>query len=85
MGDADVPTSAIPASDFLPANHDYYAYTGSLTTPPYTEGVHWHVMSEALEVSEEQAAQLSALTGGGANNRELQPLNGREIRLYGAR
>ena len=84
LGDADVPTSAIPASNFLPANHDYYAYTGSLTTPPYTEGVRWHVMSEAQEISEEQADQLAALTGGGANNREVQPLNGREIRLHTA-
>ena len=85
LGDADVPTSDIPASDFLPDNRAYYAYTGSLTTPPYTEGVRWHVMSEPLEVSEEQAAQLSALTGGGENNREVQPLNGREIRLHTAR
>lgn len=85
LGDADVPTSDISASDFLPANRAYYAYTGSLTTPPYTEGVRWHVMSEPLEVSEEQVAQLSALTGGAPNNRELQPLNGREIRLHTAR
>ncbi len=82
QGEPDVPTSAFPASDFLPATHGYYAYTGSLTTPPYTEGVRWHVMSEALEVSAEQVEQLAALTGGGENSREVQGLNGRGIMRY---
>ena len=72
------------ASDFLPATRGYYAYTGSLTTPPYTEGVKWHVMSEIAEVSEEQVTQLAALTGGGTNNRTIQPLNGREITAHRA-
>ena len=81
-GEPDTPTLVIPASDFLPVSHGYYAYAGSLTTPPYTEGVRWHVMSEVLEVSEEQVEQLAALTGGGTNSRELQPLNGREITAY---
>ena len=73
----------MPASDFLPSSHGYYAYTGSLTTPPYTEGVKWHVMSEILEVSAEQVEQLAALTGGETNSREVQGLNGREITAYG--
>ena len=78
-GEPDAPTSAFPASDFLPANRGCYGYMGSLTTPPYTEGVRWRVMSEILTVSEEQAARLAALTGGGENNREVQALNGRGI------
>ena len=65
QGEPDVPISEMPASDFLPAGPGYYAYTGSLTTPPYTEGVRWHVLSEALEVSVEQVERLAALTGGG--------------------
>ena len=85
LGEPDVPTSAMPASDFLPASRGYYAYAGSLTTPPYTEGVRWHVLAETLEISEEQVTRLAALTGGGPNNREIQPLNGREIRLHGTR
>ena len=85
LGEPDVPTSAMPASGFLPASRGYYAYAGSLTTPPYTEGVRWHVLAEALEVSEAQVARLAALTGGSPNNREIQPLNGREIRLHGTR
>ena len=40
---------------------------GSLTTPPYTEGVRWQVLS---------AERLAALTGGGENSREVQGLEG---------
>ena len=82
LGEADVRASGLSASEFLPASGGYYAYTGSLTTPPYTEGVRWHVMSEVLEVSAEQVERLAALTGGGENSREVQGLNGREIRVY---
>ena len=82
QGETIKPTSPMRASDYLPASHGYYAYTGSLTTPPYTEGVKWHVMSEIAEVSEEQVTQPAALTGGGTNNRTIQPLNGREITAH---
>ena len=82
QGETIKPTSPMRASDYLPASHGYYVYTGSLTTPPYTEGVEWRVMSEVAEVSEEQVTQLAALTGGGTNNRTIQPLNGREITAH---
>ena len=82
QGETTKPTSPMQASDFLPETHSYYAYTGSLTTPPYTEGVRWQVMSEILEVSEEQVTQLAALTGGGTNNRPIQPLNNRRITAH---
>ena len=81
-----VPSSPLAARAFLPeSRHEglgYYAYIGSLTTPPYTEGVRWFVLSDVLEVSEAQARQIAALTGGCANNRELQPLNGRRITAF---
>ena len=82
QGETINPTSPMKSSDYLPAGHDYYAYTGSLTTPPYTEGVQWHVMSEIAQVSEQQVTQLAALTGGGPNNRPIQPLNNREITAH---
>ena len=85
QGEPDAPTSGFPASDFLPTSRGCYGYTGSLTTPPYTEGVRWRVMSEVLEVSKEQAERLAALTGGGENSREIQPLHGRRIRVYATR
>ncbi|DAZ94855.1 TPA: hypothetical protein N0F65_008157 [Lagenidium giganteum] len=33
---------------------DYFRYRGSLTTPPYTEGVEWIVISDVAEASREQ-------------------------------
>ena len=83
--DDNRPLSSLTASEFLPTNKGYYAYVGSLTTMPYTEGVKWFVLSEVLEVSEEQVKTLAAATGGGTNNRELQPLNGREILAFSPR
>ena len=82
QGETITPTSPMDPSDYLPATHNYYAYTGSLTTPPYTEGVKWHVMSEIAQISEQQVTQLAALTGGGTNNRPIQPLNGRQITAH---
>ena len=58
QGETAEPTSPMRASDYLPTTRGYNAYTGSLTTPPYTEGVEWRVMSDIAEVSEEQVTQL---------------------------
>ena len=85
QGETVKPTSPMRASDYLPATRGYYSYTGSLTTPPYTEGVEWRVMSKVAEVSKEQVTQLVALTVGGTNNRPIQPLNGRSITAHAAR
>lgn len=52
-----------------------YRYMGSLTTPPCTEGVNWHVARKALEVSQEQITALTAIMGN--NARPVQPLNHR--------
>lgn len=86
QGDADVaPPAPLQTTDYLPTSGGYYAYHGSLTTPPYTEGVQWIVMADALQVSEAQARRLAALTGGAANSRPVQPLNGRNITTHGIR
>ncbi len=82
VGEGDVAALGMSASGFLPSGCGYYAYMGSLTTPPYTEGVKWQVMSESLEVSAEQVERLAGLTGGGENSREVQGVEGREIRVY---
>ena len=67
----------------LPKARGYYAYTGSLTTPPCSEGVRWFVMAEIGAMSQAQLDSLKRLTGGDANNRPLQPLNGRPIAAIG--
>jgi len=62
----------------MPTNKDYYKFTGSLTTPPCSEEVKWHVYKTPLTVSKEQASQFTALFGF-PNNRPLQATNDRKI------
>lgn len=60
-----LPVDLDPAQ-LLPPSRQGWAYAGSLTTPPCTEGVSWHVMSTALQVSPEQ---LDAFTARHQTNR----------------
>lgn len=76
---------ALSAAAFLPRTLGYYAYMGSLTTPPCSESVRWMVMSEVGEVSRAQVETMASLTGGGANNRPLQPLGNRSITAVSGR
>lgn len=64
--------------DLFPNDMHYYRYSGSLTTPPCSEGVIWIVMKQPIEISKSQIqAFVTSLKG--QNNRPLQPLNGRQI------
>ncbi len=69
------PLSLLPS-----LNHqklDFYSLSGSLTTPPCSEGVQWYFLSEAITIS---TAQLEQLKGFYTNNaRSPQVLNGRSI------
>jgi carbonic anhydrase len=38
----------------LPDDVSYISYEGSLTTPPCTEGILWHVMLEPMKVTKKQ-------------------------------
>ncbi|MCL2590029.1 MAG: carbonic anhydrase [Betaproteobacteria bacterium] len=62
----------------LPKHRAYYRFSGSLTTPPCTEGVRWLVLKDALSISKEQVEQFSAVVHH-HNNRPVQPLYGRVI------
>ncbi len=61
----------------LPSGLGYYAFEGSLTTPPCTEGVRWMVLRSRATISKAQLAAFRKLYP--ANARPLQPANGREI------
>ena len=67
----------INALDFLPAIQTTYRYSGSLTTPPCSEGVSWLVITTPVELSSAQLGKLESLFEG--NNRPVQPLNGRSL------
>ncbi len=56
----------------------YYTFLGSLTTPPCTEGVKWHVYKTPLTISKEQVKQFYDLFGHN-DNRPLQETNDRVI------
>lgn len=75
---AETPTELDWAA-MLPASHTTYRYTGSLTTPPCTEGVNWLLMTQPVELSADQIAAFTAAYEG--NSRPVQPLNGRELEL----
>ena len=55
----------------------FYAYSGSLTTPPCTEGVQWIVLKEPIELSKDQIDRFMRAYGPIA--RPVQPLHDREI------
>lgn len=62
----------------LPEDRRYYAYMGSLTTPPCTEGVLWLVLKQPVTVSPEQLALFARLYP--MNARPLQAASGRLIK-----
>ncbi|HVJ65898.1 MAG TPA: carbonic anhydrase family protein [Bdellovibrionota bacterium] len=72
-----VENEPINPSLFLPLVTTHYAYQGSITYPPCTEGVSWTVLNTPVEASKEQIAVLKKLAGRG-NARPAQPLNHRK-------
>jgi len=73
-GEIERPGSINIAAAFDPAG-PFFAYPGSLTTPPCSEGVSWLVMADHQTVSKEQVADFVAILG--LNARPTQPANTR--------
>ena len=73
------PVANVRIDDLLPDDLASYRYKGSLTTPPFTEGVRWIVLAKAITLSKHQIHAFQELFEEG-NSREVQPLNGRKIR-----
>lgn len=68
-------TSAIDFNDLLPAANSRatYRYTGSLTTPPCSENVKWHVMTTPVDVTDAQITALKDYFDG--NNRPVNQID----------
>jgi carbonic anhydrase len=62
----------------LPSSLVYYTYSGSLTTPPCTEGVQFFILKEPVTIAAKQLATFVKLYP--LNARPVQPLNGRVIK-----
>ena len=71
-------SQALDIEGLLPDQREFYRFSGSLTTPPCTEGVRWLVLKQPVSASADQVAQFSDVMKQ-ANNRPVQPLNGRII------
>jgi len=53
-----IPFADVDLEAMLPANRSYIRYDGSLTTPPCTEDVAWHVFTTPITISEEQVSDF---------------------------
>jgi carbonic anhydrase len=62
----------------LPDTSSYETYTGSLTTPPCTEGVTFILLGNTITAS---AEQIAALSRGEVNARAAQPVGARKVYL----
>ena len=68
----------IDPGELLPRDRPYYTFTGSLTTPPCSEGVTWYVLKQPATVSSAEIARFAKAYP--MNARPVQPLNGRVVR-----
>ncbi|RHY28231.1 hypothetical protein DYB32_006125 [Aphanomyces invadans] len=59
----------------------FYRYQGSLTTPPYTEGVEWILVKDPRTMSAAQLQHFIDILPGDSNARDLQPLEDAADRL----
>lgn len=75
QGPRAVPGVTLDPARLLPGNLAVWRYEGSLTTPPCTEGVRWHVATHRVSASAGQIAAIHAIIGD--NARPVQPLYGR--------
>jgi carbonic anhydrase len=71
------PDIKINVMDLIPADHGFYRFPGSLTTPNCIEPVQWYVMKNPIEMSEAQIDQYRKYYHNTA--RPLQPMNDRPL------
>jgi carbonic anhydrase len=71
---------SINLKKFLPKGSAYYSYTGSLTTPPCSEGVNWILFQKPIILSASEVAKMKQDMPSD-NFRPTQSLNGRSVYL----
>jgi len=70
----------VDLNDFFPElMGEFFHYKGSLTTPPCSETVHWYVLQQPAAVTSEMVSTFKNLFPSPANDRPVQPLNGRQV------
>ncbi|NMG71541.1 carbonic anhydrase family protein [Azoarcus communis] len=74
-GSTYAPDATIDLNGFIPTATGHFLYSGSLTTPPCTEGVIWVVLKTPVTLSEDQLAIFTRLHP--RNARPIQPSHGR--------
>lgn len=75
MPSGDGANISIDLGEMVPDELAVWRYMGSLTTPPCSENVNWHVVEDTVEASTLQIAAFEAALGMTA--RSIQPLNNR--------
>jgi carbonic anhydrase len=75
--ESSVAGATINLNEFIPQQHGYFTFEGSLTTPPCSEGVRWFVLKSPVDASAEQIKQFASRYP--HNARPTQPLNGRVV------
>jgi carbonic anhydrase len=76
--ETDVAGVQVDATDLLPADHGYYTFAGSLTTPPCSEGVTWFVLRQPATLSAGEIARFGSVYP--MNARPVQPLHDRVVK-----
>lgn len=71
-------TTQMDLNALLPKDKTFWRFSGSLTTPPCSEGVTWLILKHPLTLSETQLQKFSH-TMHHDNNRPTQPLHGRLV------
>ena len=69
------PINLLPSSSI--DRNKFFLYSGSLTTPPCTEGVNWYVLKKPIQLSKTQISTFETFYSD--NARPNQPLNGRQV------
>jgi len=67
----------VNAAKLLPSSSAYYTFSGSLTTPPCSEGVTWFVLKTPSEISAHEIDLFSKIYP--LNARPVQPTNQRPV------